>query len=93
VNLAVDVVLTDNEGGARAGVLHLIANGNRRIGYLGDETGIYTAGERLRGYRRAMAESGLPVDEEWILMGKPDPRTLQSELECAGGCRVSWERI
>jgi LacI family transcriptional regulator len=81
VNLAVDVVLTDNEGGAHAGVLHLIANGHRRIGYLGDETGIFTAGERLRGYRRAMAESALPVDEAWIVMGRPDPRTLGPELD------------
>jgi LacI family transcriptional regulator len=81
VNLVVDVVLTDNEGGTHAGVLHLIANGHRRIGYLGDESGIFTAGERLRGYRRAMAESGLTIDDEWIVMGRPDTGTLRPILD------------
>jgi len=61
-----DAVLTDNAGGARQGVAHLIRHGHRRIGYLGDLPRIHTAAERLRGYREAMAEAGLPLDEAWI---------------------------
>lgn len=66
-----DVVLADNAGGARDGVGHLIALGHRRIGYLGDAPHIFTAAERLRGYRQAMDAAGLPVDEEWIRMERP----------------------
>ncbi|KDN87043.1 LacI family transcription regulator [Kitasatospora cheerisanensis KCTC 2395] len=64
-----DVVLSDNAGGARAGVAHLIAHGHRRIGFVGDLPGIHTAVERERGYRTAMAEAGLPVDERWVDRG------------------------
>jgi LacI family transcriptional regulator len=57
-----DAVLTDNAGGARAGVEHLIAVGHRRIALLGDRLGIFTAQERLRGYRAALAAADLPED-------------------------------
>ena len=80
VNLAADVVLTDNIGGVRSGIDHLIAGGHRRIGYLGDTPTIYTADQRLQGYRAVMAERGLPVEEKWIVMGRPDEDRLHVEL-------------
>src|SRR5436190_1254505 len=49
--MAADVVLLDNVGGARRGVEHLLAHGHRRIAMIGDERTIFTAVERLRGYR------------------------------------------
>ncbi|HEV2634996.1 MAG TPA: LacI family DNA-binding transcriptional regulator [Actinocrinis sp.] len=81
VNLAADVVLTDNIGGVRSGIDHLIAAGHRRIGYLGDTPSIYTAHQRLLGFRSAMAEHGLAVDDRWIAMGRFDPARLRTELE------------
>jgi LacI family transcriptional regulator len=71
--LAVDTVLSDNLGGTLAGVGHLLRQGHRRIGYLGDSPDIFTAAERLSGYRQAMASAGCPVDGSWVSMGKPDP--------------------
>ena len=44
-------MLTDNAGGARAAVSHLIDRGHRRIAFLGDRPDLHTATERLRGYR------------------------------------------
>ena len=38
-----DSVLTNNFGGAFAAVEHLVAAGHRRIGFLGDRPGLYTA--------------------------------------------------
>jgi LacI family transcriptional regulator len=76
-----DAVLTDNAGGARQGVAHLIRHGHRRIGYLGDLPRIHTAAERLRGYREAMAEAGLPLDETWIAMGPTDPATVTAAVQ------------
>jgi LacI family transcriptional regulator len=63
-----DCVLSDNAGGASAGTAHLIAAGHRRIGFLGDETRIFTATERLRGYRDALAEHGIPFDPGLVRM-------------------------
>ena len=80
-----DAALTDNAGGARAGVEHLIRHGHRRIGFLGDLPRIHTAAERLRGYRQAMARAGLPVDEAWIAMAPTDPATVAASLDRVTG--------
>jgi LacI family transcriptional regulator len=62
-----DAVLSDNAAGARLAVAHLVAAGHRRIGFLGDRPEIYTAAERLRGYREAIAAAGLPHDDRLVL--------------------------
>ncbi len=79
--LDADVVLTDNAGGVREGVAHLIAHGHRRIGFIGDLPGIHTAGERLRGYREAMAAAGLPVRPDWYAMGSTTPERVRAALD------------
>ncbi|KAF4411162.1 LacI family DNA-binding transcriptional regulator [Streptomyces lycii] len=72
-----DVVLSDSFSGARDGVAHLIAHGHRRVGFIGDRLSIHTARERLRGYRTAMADAGLPVDERWVSLGPTDPERVR----------------
>jgi LacI family transcriptional regulator len=56
-----DAVVTDNAGGARAAVAHLIAAGHSRIAFLGDRPSVFTAAERRRGYRDALAAAGIPT--------------------------------
>ncbi|UQI49411.1 LacI family transcriptional regulator [Streptomyces sp. HU2014] len=86
--LDADVVLSDSFGGAREGVAHLIAHGHRRIGFLGDQPHIHTATERLRGYRAAMADAGLPVDDAWVSLGATAPERVRREAErMVGGAR------
>jgi LacI family transcriptional regulator len=75
-----DVVLTDNVGGARDGVCHLIGQGHRRIGYIGDAPHIYTAGQRLRGYQQAMAAANLPIQEHWVAMALAQPEVIRRAL-------------
>ncbi|KNB52248.1 LacI family DNA-binding transcriptional regulator [Streptomyces caatingaensis] len=79
--IAADAVLSDNFGGARDGVAHLVAHGHRRIGFLGDQPRIHTATERLRGYRAAMAAAGLPVDASWVSLGPTAPDRVRAETE------------
>jgi len=67
-----DAVLLDNVGGARAAVGHLLGRGHRRIAMLGDEERIFTAAERLRGYREEMAAAGLAVDPALVRLGPHD---------------------
>ncbi|WP_436840459.1 LacI family DNA-binding transcriptional regulator [Streptomyces flavofungini] len=76
-----DVVLSDSFGGARDGVAHLVAHGHRRIGFIGDQPRIHTAIERLRGYRAAMAEADIEVDESWVSLGPTDPDRVRHAAE------------
>ena len=56
------VVLVDNVSGARAGVEHLLAQGHRRIGYIGRDPSIYTSRGRYAGYVEALAAAGIALD-------------------------------
>jgi LacI family transcriptional regulator len=76
-----DAVLADNVGGSRTGVSHLIRHGHRRIGFIGDDAGIYTASRRQQGYQEAMADASLEVHESWVARIKPSPATVQAALE------------
>ncbi|WP_229820962.1 MULTISPECIES: LacI family DNA-binding transcriptional regulator [Streptomyces] len=76
-----DVVLSDNHGGARAGVAHLVAHGHRRIGFIGDMPRIHTAAERLRGYRTAMEDAGIPVEPSWTSLGATVPERVRRAAE------------
>ncbi|MGH3712959.1 MAG: LacI family DNA-binding transcriptional regulator [Micromonosporaceae bacterium] len=79
-DLDVDTVLSDNIGGARTGVLHLVRQGHRRIGFLGDRPDIYTAAERLAGYRDALSSAGLAVDAALIEMAPPSVSGMRDAL-------------
>ena len=72
-----DAVVSDNVGGARMAVEHLIAAGHRRIGYLGDRPDIFTAAERLRGYREALA--GHDIAEDLDLVRHPQFRGVDAD--------------
>lgn len=61
-----DVVVVDNEGGGAAATQHLIDHGHRRIAILVAPS-YYTTGRRLRGYRKALRRSGIPVDEDLVV--------------------------
>jgi LacI family transcriptional regulator len=75
--LEADTVVLDNRGGARAAVRHLLDQGHRRIAYIADPGGLFTAAERLAGYRAAMAAAGVGVSDELVRLGTHD--TAQAE--------------
>jgi LacI family transcriptional regulator len=64
--LDADTVLTDNAAGVRRGIQHLVEQGHRRIGYMGDLHTIATAAERHRGYLEELADQGIEVDERLV---------------------------
>ena len=86
-----DSVVTDNAAGVRRGVRHLVEQGHRRIGYLGDLHTIATAAERHRGYLDELADQNIALDESLVrldlngiekaemaaieLLGQPNPPT------------------
>ena len=64
--IAADTVISDNVGGSRLAVSHLVDAGHTRIGFLGDLRQIYTAAERHRGYLAALQSAGIEPDERLI---------------------------
>jgi LacI family transcriptional regulator len=80
-HLDADSVVSDNRGGARSAVRHLLERGHRRIGFLGDLLSISTAEERLRGYGQALESAGLEVDDGLVRAGLRDPNAAARALE------------
>ncbi|MFF1486526.1 LacI family DNA-binding transcriptional regulator [Streptomyces sp. NPDC058319] len=62
-------VRADNSGGARTAVRHLLARGRQVIGTITGPLDMDAAQARLDGYRTALADAGLPADEELIAGG------------------------
>jgi LacI family transcriptional regulator len=66
----VDVVRGDSEEGAHQLVRHLLSLGHRRVAVLSGPKDVSTAEDRVIGYRRALAESGVEVRADWVLYGR-----------------------
>ncbi|HSD77512.1 MAG TPA: LacI family DNA-binding transcriptional regulator [Solirubrobacteraceae bacterium] len=64
-----DTVLIDNAAGTRRAVEHLLAQGHRRIACVSDSGELYTASERLAGYRAALAAAGVAEDPALVRTG------------------------
>ena len=62
----VDIVRCDSEGGAYQLTHHLLALGHRRIAILSGSEAVSTATDRIAGYKRALADMNLPVNEAYI---------------------------
>ena len=72
-----DTVLLDNLGGARAATEHLLRHGHERIAYVGDLPPLYTAAERLAGYRAALLDAGVRSDEGLVSAGSHDAASAE----------------
>ena len=65
--IACDAVVIDNERGAREATEHLLGLGHRRVALLVVATEWTTDAGRIRGYRAALRDAGIAVDERLIL--------------------------
>jgi LacI family transcriptional regulator len=79
-DLAVDYVVSDDDHGARAAVKHLLHLGHRRIGHLSAGTRASSARERDAGYRAALADAGVAVDESLIAGGSYRPESATAGM-------------
>lgn len=70
-DVAADTVLVDNIAGARRGVEHLIKLGHRNIAIVMMGRAVPTHLDRLEGYRRALADYGLPLRPERVQQTEP----------------------
>jgi LacI family transcriptional regulator len=79
-DIVADTVLVDNIGGTVDAVAHLAAHGHRRIAFFGDSPGIFTAAERLRGFREGCARAGVAYDERLVVMETPTRQSVAQAL-------------
>lgn len=68
-NLEVNTVINDDYLGAYQAVTHLIEQGCTKIAHFAGQQRINIYKERLRGYKEALKEHDIPVNEQWILEG------------------------
>jgi LacI family transcriptional regulator len=68
----VSSVVSDNAGGMRMAVEHLVSRGHRRIGYVGGPTDRSTFRDRLKGYRQALAAHRLRPGPYAVAPSEPE---------------------
>jgi DNA-binding LacI/PurR family transcriptional regulator len=64
-----DAVVADNEDASKRAIDYLIDCGHTRIGMLTGPTDVSTAEGRVRGYKRALSERGIPFRAELVRAG------------------------
>ncbi len=64
-----DCVLVDNIKGAHKAVSELIKKGHLRIGAITGLPGLTTSEERIMGYKKALVDHGIKIDQNLIKMG------------------------
>lgn len=70
--LEAPLVAVNNEDGAYRAIRYLLDLGHRRIAFLMGIDTVSTQIERLNGWKRALQESNLPIEDELII--RADPR-------------------
>lgn len=56
----------DNAAGAYFATAHLVSNGHERIGMIRAYTDGYLQTQRIKGYREALSDAGLPASDELV---------------------------
>ena len=75
-----DYIGVDNVLGAKIAVNHLIQKGHRRIAYLGGPVESTAWKDRYEGYRQALKEAGLTLNDSLV---QNSPATLKGGVEAA----------
>lgn len=76
--LTTNYVALDNHQAMYAAVRHLLDAGYRRIGMVSYKTSLFHISERVRGYRTALAESGITARKRWLR--EVSNETVQTEM-------------
>ncbi|HJW84616.1 MAG TPA: LacI family DNA-binding transcriptional regulator [Anaerolineae bacterium] len=71
----VDAVLTDNRQGGHLATRHLISLGHRRIGCIAGPSHLTPSEQRVIGYRSALEEAGIAIDDSLIMRGDFHPES------------------
>lgn len=75
-----EAVLSDNFYGAYMLTSHLIANGHRRIGFLGSISSTSSIQDRYLGYYKALLENRIPLRQDWIISDRSNESDIFPEF-------------
>jgi LacI family transcriptional regulator len=75
-----DAVLIDDVHGAHDATALMLADGHRRIAFLGNKVTVSTGQRRLAGFRDAFAEHGVDPDEDLVVLGLQDTATAERAM-------------
>jgi LacI family transcriptional regulator len=75
-----DLVEIDDYQAAFDATAHLISYGHQHIAYVGDTTAIPTSAARLQGYRDAMAQYRVEIDEDLVTCAAATSRAAASAM-------------
>jgi LacI family transcriptional regulator len=73
-----DSVLIDDVHGARAATAMMLDEGHRRIAFLGNKVSVSTGQRRLVGFRDALADHGVPIDDDLVVFGLQDAAAAEA---------------
>ena len=76
-------VVPDNRRGANEAVAHLLGLGHRRVAFLGGYPDIVAQHDRIAGYREALQQAAVPVDETLVITTSATREGGVSALESA----------
>jgi LacI family transcriptional regulator len=65
----IDTVTTNNYGGSYQATDHLINHGHKKIGIITGIQNINTGRERLSGFKQALLDNDLEINENWVKEG------------------------
>ena len=80
-SIVADVVVIDNESGAREATNHLLRQGHRRIAVVGDLSRLTTHRERMAGYQAAMTQAGI---SDWATYVRTDAHDADAAESLTG---------
>lgn len=78
--LAVPAVVLDNRGGVRSATTHLLDQGHRRVGYVGDLPRLWTASERCDAFVATLATAGVPDPARYVRTGAHDVASARAAV-------------
>ena len=74
-DIEVNVVLTDHRQGGYEATRHLLALGHQRIGCIAGPSNVNPSVQRVMGYRQALEDAGVSIDEALVLSGDFQPQS------------------
>lgn len=75
-----ETVLSDNFYGSYMITSHLIANGHRKIGFLGSISSTSSIQDRYLGYYKALLENRIPLRQDWIISDRSNESDIFPEF-------------
>lgn len=75
-----EAVLSDNFYGAYMLTSHLIANGHRKIGFLGSISSTSSIQDRYLGYYKTLLENRIPLRQDWIISDRSNESDIFPEF-------------